>query len=66
VRNHAGHGGDHGRLRFGFFGFRVALDLLALDIGEQRRKFGGNFIQRYALPASGFPERNQQSQVIRR
>jgi hypothetical protein len=60
VRNHAGHGGDNGCLRFGFFRFWVALDILSLDIGERHRKFGGTFIQRYALPANGFPERNQQ------
>jgi hypothetical protein len=57
VRNYAGHGGDNGCLRFGFFRFWVALDT-SLDIGERHRKFGG-IIQRYALPANGFPERNQ-------
>jgi hypothetical protein len=58
VRNHAGHGGNNGCLRFGFFGFGDALDSFALDIGERPGKFGGNFTQRYALPANGFPERN--------
>jgi hypothetical protein len=60
VWNHAGHGRDDRRLRFGFRGFWIALDILSLDIGERHRKFGGNFSQRYALPASGFSKWNQQ------